>query len=77
MTINIGICGANGKMGKLIFTHLSNLKDIDNIYLYSRNIEGSNLADLCARSDVVIDLAAGILVPCHELSHKVLDASFI
>lgn len=58
MTINIGICGANGKMGKLIFAHSSNLKDIDNIYLYSRNIEGSNLADLCARSDVVIDFSS-------------------
>jgi 4-hydroxy-tetrahydrodipicolinate reductase len=58
MTINIGICGATGKMGRLLAIESAKTPGIDNVYLYSRSIKGSSLSDLCISSDVVIDFSS-------------------
>lgn len=55
--IKIGVHGATGKMGKVLLPLLEKHDRCIMAYQYSPSLNGTNLVDLCQKSEVVIDFS--------------------
>lgn len=69
MTINIGLSGATGKMGRTILERIDNFKNCKISVKFNSTRDLHELNDLCKNSDVVIDFSTP------EILEKLVDSA--
>ncbi|WP_341789598.1 4-hydroxy-tetrahydrodipicolinate reductase [Rickettsia endosymbiont of Polydrusus tereticollis] len=69
MTINIGLCGATGKMGQTIIERIGKFNDCKISEKFNSSNNLNNLDHFCKNSDVIIDFSTP------ELLEKLIDSA--